>query len=228
MDYQGNLFENSIIIDDDQLSNNKVEIFDNKMQNDFCTDITSSEIPHSIDEIEFQIDRLKRRWNECTYLIGQRLKYINNHRLFEEKGYTDFSTYVKIALKMSENNAYYYIAIFDYFTEEQTRLAGSKLKLIIPVLNKVKKDTSIPEKIKDERIDQIKNELYTSIRNKTYREAEKLIKDLKTKYFFGIENIEKQSEFKRIEVKSDKIIINESDKETQKQLINIIEDFYNF
>jgi len=223
MEYQGNLFDSSIIIDEDQLPQ-KTNQFKNKPENDYCTDITINNIPHSIDEIELQIDRLKHRWNECTYLIGQRLKYINDYKLFEDKGYTDFSTYVKVALKMSENNAYYYIAIFDYFTEEQTKLAGSKLKLIIPLLNKVKKDSTIPEDLRNDKINTLKNELYTSIRNKTYREAEKLIKELKNKYFFNLETV--HEDLRRIIVKNDRIIINESDKDIQRQIIDFVESLY--
>ena len=48
---------------------------------DLCADITSSNLPKTLEELEIQIDRLKQRWSEFTYLIGQRLKYINDNRL---------------------------------------------------------------------------------------------------------------------------------------------------
>jgi len=52
---------------------------------DFCEDITVDALPRSLEEIELQIDRLKQRWSEFTYLIGQRLKFINDTRLLRRK-----------------------------------------------------------------------------------------------------------------------------------------------
>jgi hypothetical protein len=193
------------------------------VKKDFCEDITLDNLPKSLDELEVQIDRLKQRWSEFTYLIGQRLKFINDEKLFKEKGYEDFQTYVNIALKMSENNAYYYIAIYEYFTEDQTRQAGSKLKLIIPILNKIKRDKEIPDELRGARIKDMRDELFTKIYNKTYREAEKFIQDVRAKYFSEIEKIEK---FQRISVKEGKIIIYEDDKDIQDQLVKIISEFY--
>ncbi|HOV15547.1 MAG TPA: hypothetical protein PK771_14765 [Spirochaetota bacterium] len=192
-------------------------------RNDLCEDITTNNLPSTLEEIEIQIDRLKQKWSEFTYLIGQRLKYINDNRLFEDKGYSDFKTYSNIALKMSENNAYYYISIYEYFTEEQTVKAGSKLKLIIPVLNKIKKDKEIPEDMKNEKLNSLRDKLFTMIYNKTYREAEKIVDDMRSKYFSQIEKIE---QFERIVVKNDKIIIYENDKDIQESLIKLIEEFY--
>ncbi len=190
---------------------------------DLCEDITSSVIPSSLEEIEIQIDRLKQKWSEFTYLIGQRLKYIADNRLFRERGYEDFKTYVNIALKMSENNAYYYISIYDYFTEEQTVKAGSKLKLIIPVLNKIKRDKEISDDSKRDKINLLRDKIFTMIYNKSYREAEKIVDNLRNKYFTEVDKI---VEFERIIVKNDKIIINESDKDIQESLIKVINDFY--
>jgi len=220
------LFNDHVIVDDNELvediEHSSIMPFVDKNR-DLCEDISTQTIPQSLEEIELQIDRLKRRWGEFTYLIGQRLKHINDSSLYEDKGYSDFSTYVRIALKMSETNAYYYIAVFDYFTEEQTRMAGSKLKLIIPVLNKLKKDSSIPEEIKDARIKDLRNELFSKIYNKTYREAEKIIKDIKVRHFTTLDKVE---EFRRVVIKTDKIIIYEDNKEIREELFHLIEQFY--
>lgn len=190
---------------------------------DLCADITSSNLPKTLEELEIQIDRLKQRWSEFTYLIGQRLKYINDNRLFEENGYVDFKTYVNIALKMSENNAYYYISIYEFFTEDQTVKAGSKLKLIIPVLNKIKKDKEIPEDIRDDKLNSLRDKIFAMIYNKTYREAEKIVDTFRQKYFTNLQKIEK---FERVVVKDDKIVIYEKDKDIQEKLVKLIEEFY--
>ena len=124
---------------------------------------------------------------------------------------------------MSENNAYYYIAIYEYFTEDQTRQAGSKLKLIIPILNKIKRDKEIPDELRGARIKDMRDELFAKIYNKTYREAEKFIQDVRSKYFSEIVKIDK---FQRVAVKDGKIIIYEDDKDIQDQLLKIINDFY--
>ncbi|MBQ3922406.1 MAG: hypothetical protein II707_03845, partial [Spirochaetales bacterium] len=181
-------------------------------RDDLCSDITSQRIPESLDEIEQEIDRLKLRWSEVTYLIGQRLKYIADNRLYEQKGYRDFKTYVTLAIKMSENNAYYYISVFEYFTEEQTKRAGSKLKLIIPVLNRLKRDKTVSDELKAIKIKGMRDELYYKIYNKTYREAEKIITDMRQKYFTDIGKI---VQFQRVRISKDKIIINEKDPEIQ-------------
>jgi hypothetical protein len=138
------------------------EIYDENIvkTKDYCEDIDTRNIPDNLDEIERQIERLKQRWGEFTYLIGQRLKYISNNKLYEKNNYPNFKTYVNIALKMAENNAYYYIAVYNYFTEEQTRVAGSKLKLIIPFLNKIKSDSSIPPPLKEIKIKAMRDELF--------------------------------------------------------------------
>lgn len=195
---------------------------------DSCIDITSQNLPSTLEEIEFQIDRLKRRWNEFTYLIGQRLKIINDNKLYKESGYNDFGTYIKIALKMSENNAYYYIAIYEYFTEEQTKMAGSKLKLIIPILNKVKRDDSISEEQKNLKMIEYKEDLYSKIYNKSYRDAEKIVNQIKNEYFNSFEGNDKQKikMDKKYLVKDDKIIIYERNKEIRKVIIDFIEDLY--
>jgi hypothetical protein len=193
------------------------------VQRDLCHDITTDNLPENLEDIEMQIDRLKQRWSEFTYLIGQRLKLINDSRLFEQKGYQDFQTYVNIALKMSENNAYYYISIYEFFTEEQTRKAGSKLKLIIPILNKVKRDREIPDEIKTERLKDLRDEIYAKIFNKTYREAEKIISKFRSKYFDRVDKIE---EFERYRVKSDRIVIFEDDKDKQAKLVKMLKRFY--
>ena len=194
-----------------------------ELKSDFCSDITSAHIPESLDEIEQEIDRLKLRWSEVTYLIGQRLKYIADNRLYEQKGYHDFKTYVTLAIKMSENNAYYYISVFEYFTEEQTKRAGSKLKLIIPVLNKLKRDKTVSDELKAIKIKGMRDELYYKIYNKTYREAEKIITDMRQKYFTDIGKI---VQFQRVRISKDKIIINEKDPEIQQKLVELIEEFY--
>ena len=190
---------------------------------DACSDITSANMPQSLDEIEQEIDRLKLRWSEVTYLIGQRLKYIADNRLYEQKGYHDFKTYVTLAIKMSENNAYYYISVFEYFTEEQTKRAGSKLKLIIPVLNKLKRDKTVSDELKAIKIKGMRDELYYKIYNKTYREAEKIITDMRQKYFTDIGKI---VQFQRVRIVKDKIIINEKDPDIQQKLLELIEEFY--
>lgn len=194
---------------------------DKTYTSDLCGDITSRYIPKKLDDIELQIDRLKLRWSEFTYLIGQRLKYISENRLFEEKNYPNFKTYVKIALKMSENNAYYYIAVYDYFTEEQTRRAGSKLKLIIPVLNKIKNDRKLEKKQKKEKIEKIRDDLYNRVYNTTYREAEKIITGARKDFF---NEVEKEPD--KIIEKNDRIIINEKNGEIRRELLGLIEDFY--
>ena len=194
-----------------------------ELKSDFCSDITSAHIPESLDEIEQEIDRLKLRWSEVTYLIGQRLKYIADNLLYEQKGYHDFKTYVTLAIKMSENNAYYYISVFEYFTEEQTKRAGSKLKLIIPVLNKLKRDKTVSDELKAIKIKGMRDELYYKIYNKTYREAEKIITDMRQKYFTDIGKI---VQFQRVRISKDKIIINEKDPEIQQKLVELIEEFY--
>ncbi len=192
-------------------------------RDDLCSDITSQRIPESLDEIEQEIDRLKLRWSEVTYLIGQRLKYIADNRLYEQKGYHDFKTYVTLAIKMSENNAYYYISVFEYFTEEQTKRAGSKLKLIIPVLNRLKRDKTVSDELKAIKIKGMRDELYYKIYNKTYREAEKIITDMRQKYFTDIGKI---VQFQRVRISKDKIIINEKDPDIQQKLVELIEEFY--
>lgn len=193
---------------------------------DLCDDIEINKIPTTLEEIEMQIDRLKQRWGEVTYLIGERLKYINDNRLFEQKGYTDFKTYVNCALKMSENNAYYYIAICEYFTPQETRVAGSKLKLIIPILNKIKRDKELPEDIKISQIKDLKDELITKIYTKTYREAEKIIDEIREKYFATIEDLNKNLTEEKIIILKDRIIIKEDDRDIQTKLVKLIEEFY--
>ena len=197
----------------------EIVTIDRLASKDLCGDISLDNLPENLDDI----DRLKQRWSEFTYLIGQRLKFINDARLFEQKGYSDFQTYVNIALKMSENNAYYYIAIYEYFTEEQTKKAGSKLKLIIPILNKVKRDKEIPDEIKTERLKDLRDEIVAKIYNKTYREAEKIISDFRSKYFDQIEKIEK---FEQYQVRNDRIVIYETDKDSQAKLVKMIKRFY--
>ena len=140
---------------------------------DLCEDILINQVPTELNEIEKQLERLKQRWGEFTYLIGERLKYILDNKLYETNNYPNFKSYVTIALKMAENNAYYYIAVYNYFTEEQTRLAGSKLKLIIPFLNKIRHDKTLPEPVKETKIKALRDELYYKVYQKTYREAEK-------------------------------------------------------
>ncbi len=195
---------------------------------DLCEDIEINKIPATLEEIEMQIDRLKQRWGEVTYLIGERLKYINDNRLYEIKGYTDFKTYVNYALKMSENNAYYYIAVCEYFTPHETKLAGSKLKLIIPILNKIKRDKTLSEEIKEIQLKDLKTDLINKIYTKTYREAEKIITEIKEKYFSTVEEIvQKDLDNEKIIILKDKIIIKESDREIQAQLVKLIEEFYN-
>lgn len=229
------LFENefksneTIIIDNEDIiiQNDDLSLLGtvktNSGKTDLCQDITSSNVPENLEELEMQIDRLKRRWGEFTYLIGQRLKYINDNKLYKEKGYRDFKTYSNIALKMSENNAYYYIAVYEYFTEEQTRKAGSKLKLIIPILNKIKKEKDSPEDYKMAKIKDVRDELFLKVFNKTYREAEKIIADVRRKFFTDMDKI---VSFKRIVVTKERVIVNESDKDIQKQLVALIEEFY--
>lgn len=208
---------NNITIVDDDISNSST------YRKDYCDDITSKNVPVKLEEIEIQIDRLKYKWNEFTYLIGQRLKVIKDNKLYEEKKYPDFKTYVNIALKMSVNNAYYYIAIFEYFTEEQTVTAGSKLKLIIPMLNKLKNDKSIPEEFKENRIKILRDEMYFKIYQNSYREAEEKIKQIKNNYFTSLDNI---TNYQKVIEKKDKIIINEEDPEIRKELISLINAFY--
>ncbi len=190
---------------------------------DLCDDINSENIPATIEELELQIDRLKQRWGEFTYLIGQRLKIISEKGLYESKGYSDFKTYVNVALKMSESNAYYYITVYDFFTEEQTRRAGSKLKLLIPILNKVKKEKDVPEELKEARFKDMRDELFAKICNKTYRESEKIISDMKNKYF---NTIDEMIDFQKIVIKRDRIIIHEEDKEIREELVKIINEYY--
>ncbi|MCG8570949.1 MAG: hypothetical protein MJB14_12490 [Spirochaetes bacterium] len=190
---------------------------------DLCDDISTHNIPTKLEDLEFQIDRLRQRWGEFTYLIGQRLKYIKEKKLYQTNNYRDFKTYVSLALKMSENNAYYYIAIYEYFTEDQTKKAGSKLKLIIPLLNRIKRDRSIPENEKEDRLHNIKNELYFKVYNKSYREAEKAIGEIKSKYFSTLNQITPP---KKIVVKKDRVIIYEDDPETQAELLKMINEFY--
>ncbi|MBN2544646.1 MAG: hypothetical protein JXB50_02535 [Spirochaetes bacterium] len=232
MDNNLNFIYNSLL-DEDELTtvssekNNSITLANDP---DFCNDISSQNLPLTLVEIELQLDRLKRKWNEYTYLIGQRLKFINDNRLFEEKGYSNFGTYAQVALKMSENNAYYYISIFEFFTEEQTQLAGSKLKLLLPILNKLKRDKEIPDDLRNERIKDLRNELYLKICNKSYREAEDIIKDLRKKYFTKInefENINNSINDKKIIIKKDRVIIMEKDKDLQLELVKLIENFYN-
>jgi hypothetical protein len=196
---------------------------DNPGSADLCADINTASIPATLDEIELQIDRLKQRWGEFTYLIGQRLKYIRDNALFKEKGYNDFKTYVTIAIKMSENNAYYYMSVFDYFTEEQTRVAGSKLKLVIPMLNRINRDTTLSEDVRKQRVADLRDELYNRIYNRSYREAEKVIKEVKNTWFTPVEKV---TAFKRFKVSKDRITIFETDPEIQKQLVERIEKFY--
>lgn len=210
--------QNSIIIKNDEIVKGN--------QRDLCDDITRDNIPQNLSEIEIQIDRLKQRWSEFTYLIGQRLQFIRDNKLYRQNSYPDFKSYVTIALKMSENNAYYYIAIYEYFTEEQTRKAGSKLKLIIPILNKVKKDKGMPEELKTERLNNLRDELFYKIHNKTYREAEKFLNQVKLKYFSKIPSTKSQNNKKKIIVKDDRIVIYEDDKIVQEELLKIINDYY--
>lgn len=195
----------------------------NDLHKDYCTDITSSNLPESLQEIEMQIDRLRQRWGEFTYLIGQRLKYINDNGLYETNNYPNFKTYINIALKMSENNAYYYIAVYEYFTEEQTRLAGSKLKLIIPILNKLKRDKSIPADFRETRLKSVRDDLFYKVCNKTYRDAEKTVSDIRRKYYPEMPKI---LTFDKIAERGSKIVIDEDDPEIRKELIGLIKGFY--
>lgn len=191
---------------------------------DLCEDIDHSIIPESLDEIERQIERLKQRWGEFTYLIGQRLKYISQNKLYEKNNYTNFKTYVIYALKMSENNAYYYMAVYEYFTEEQTKIAGSKLKLIIPFLNKIKRDTNLPDTLKEIKIKAMRDELYFKIYNKSYRDAEKTIANVKNKFFNKIEDLEINK--KKVFVKKDRIVIVESDEDTREKILSALKEIY--
>lgn len=198
-------------------------IVNNVIRNDLCEDITIDYLPETLEEIELQIDRLKLKWSEFTYLIGQRLKYINDNRMYEGKGYKDFRTYVNLALKMSVTNSYYFMDIYTFFTEEQTKQAGSKLKLLIPILKEIKRDKEVPLELKDNRIKDLRDELFLKVYNKTYREAEKIVKEVRGKYFTNISEIE---EYRKIIVKKGKIIINEDDGNVKEELLKLINDFY--
>lgn len=202
------------------------EIYDDSVvkNKDYCEDIDTFNIPDNLDEIERQIERLKQRWGEFTYLIGQRLKYISDNKLYEKNNYPNFKTYVNIALKMAENNAYYYIAVYNYFTEEQTRVAGSKLKLIIPFLNKIKSDSSIPAPLKEIKIKAMRDELFFKIYKKSYRDAEKVIKEVKNKYFMKMDDFSFNKE--KIIIKKDRIIIMEDDEKIKSELAEIIKSYY--
>ncbi len=224
IDEESNIFDFSSI--ENFIQNKKKPTNPKVKDKDLCEDIEINKIPATLEEIEMQIDRLKQRWGEVTYLIGERLKYINDNRLFEQKGYLDFKTYVNCALKMSENNAYYYIAVCEYFTPEETKLAGSKLKLIIPILNKIKRDKDLPDEIKTSQIKDLKDELINKIYTKTYREAEKIITELREKYFSTLEDLNKNLEEEKIIILKDRIIIKEDDREIQTKLVKLIEDFY--
>ncbi len=219
--FNRSIFDNAMTITDE-----KFDLSLNERHNtyrDLCDDITVETIPLTLEEIELQIDRLKLRWGEFTYLIGQRLKIISDKSLFESKGYSDFKTYVNVALKMSESNAYYYITVFEYFTEEQTRRAGSKLKLLIPILNKIKKEKDIPEDMRDARFKDMRDELFSRICNKTYRESEKIISDMKSKYFVQPDTF---TNYQKIIVRKNRIIINEDDRDIQEEIVKIINEYY--
>lgn len=206
------------------LQDNEYELVHDSSR-DLCEDITPQELPDDLDQLEKQIERLKQRWGEFTYLIGQRLKHILELKLYEQNNYPNFKTYVTVALKMAENNAYYYIAVYNYFTEEQTRLAGSKLKLIIPFLNKIRSDKTLPEPVRDVKLKALRDELYFKIYKKSYREAEKIIKQVKSTYFSTITDLAVND--KKIEIKKDRIIIHEEDETVREKLIALINDFYN-
>jgi len=216
--------QNSFLKEEDGLKeDNEFEIIDNSNV-DLCEDITIDNIPKTLDEIEFQIDRLKLRWGEFTYLIGQRIKIIRDNKLYRERGYISFKVYVNIVLKMSESNAYYYISVYEFFTEKQTREAGAKLKLLIPLLNKIKRDRELASDIKILKIRDTRDFLFSQIYNTTYREAEKIVK-----YEFDnsvYKKKPKQEVFGRFIVKDNAITIFENDKDIQKELIKLIENFY--
>ena len=200
---------------------------------DLCQDITLNNCPQSLAEIELQIDRLKQRWGECTYLIGQRLEKIRTEKLFKEKGYNDFKSYIQSALKMSESNAYYYMAVFEYFSEYHAREIGSKLKLVIPVLNQIKNDNNLPQNIKKMQLDLIKNKIISKIQNKSYREAEKFIKNFKEKIFTKAKKYSEkkllennQENLPRIQYHENSFTILDDDYMRRDELINMIKSFY--
>ena len=202
----------------------ELELIDNS-NIDLCEDITINNIPETLYGIELQIDRLKHRWGEFTYLIGQRIKIIKDNKLYIERGYISFKVYVNVVLKMSESNAYYYISVYEFFTERQTKEAGAKLKLLIPLLNKIKRDRELAYDIKILKIKDTRDFLFSQIYNTTYREAEKIVK-----YEFDnsvYKKKPKQEIFGRFVVKDNMITIFEKDKDIQKELIKLIEDFYN-
>jgi len=221
----------SVLIDQEIKSSVNYEIIDESaltnsvaQYKDLCEDIQPSFIPSNLDDIERQIERLKQRWGEFTYLIGQRLKYIVDNKLYEQNNYPNFKTYVNIALKMAENNAYYYISVFHFFTEEQTRMAGSKLKLIIPFLNKIKSDKSLPESLREIKIKAMRDELFYKIYKKSYRDAEKVIKEVKSKVFNKIADLEFNK--KKLFVKSDRIVLLEDNEDVKNDIIALIKNYY--
>ncbi|HPO48923.1 MAG TPA: hypothetical protein PLO89_01230, partial [Spirochaetota bacterium] len=81
----------------------------------------------------------------------------------------------------------------------------------------------ISDDSKRDKINLLRDKIFTMIYNKSYREAEKIVDNLRNKYFTEVDKI---VEFERIIVKNDKIIINESDKDIQESLIKVINDFY--
>ncbi len=195
-----------------------------KSSADLCEDITINNIPETLNEIELQIDRLKLRWGEFTYLIGQRIKIIRDNKLYRERGYLSFKIYVNVVLKMSESNAYYYISVYEFFTEEQTKEAGAKLKLLIPFLNKIKRDRELSDDIKFLKIRDTRDMLFAQIYNTTYREAEKIVKNELNNSVY--QRKPREEVFGRFTIKDNTITIFEKDRDIQKELIKVIEDFY--
>ena len=112
----------SVLIDQEIKSSVNYEIIDESaltnsvaQYKDLCEDIQPSFIPSNLDDIERQIERLKQRWGEFTYLIGQRLKYIVDNKLYEQNNYPNFKTYVNIALKMAETYLGKFLQALYYF-----------------------------------------------------------------------------------------------------------------
>ncbi len=120
----------------------------------------SEDIPENIEEIELQINSLKNRMWEVSWLIGKRLLVVKDKHL-EGTEFLSISDYAKSKFGFERRTTYRFMFIAKHFDQVTARTLGSKLRLLEP-LNEDKRNAYL---------EWMKND------NPTFREIELKIKE---------------------------------------------------
>lgn len=99
------------------------------------------------------------------WLVGERLAYIRDHKVYRQYGHDSFETFVREETPYSRSTAYNYIKAFENYTFEESLRAGSKLSLLVQTLE-----------LKNEK-EQAKIFSLVTDKKVSYREAKSIIKE---------------------------------------------------